>query len=62
MLTELTEDNGIRRKYVIKSDDDNTTAKEKVRQLIQAKAQRVRRFGKRGKQFRQNSLQFRQRL
>ena len=49
MLTELTEDNGmgdrrrkkIKRKYVIKSDDDITTAKEKVRQLIQAKAQRV---------------------
>ena len=49
MLTILTEDNGmgerkrkkIRRKNVIKSDDDITTAKEKVRQLIQAKAQRV---------------------
>ena len=49
MLTELTEDSGmggrkrkkIKGKYVIKSDDDITTAKEKVRQLIQAKAQRV---------------------
>ena len=44
----------IRRKYVIKSADDFTTAKDKVRQLIQAKAQRVIRIEKRGKQFRQN--------
>ena len=43
-----------RRKYSIKNEDDINNAKENVRQLIQEKAQRVRRFENRGKQFRQN--------
>ena len=62
MLTELTRNNGmgerksrkIRRKYSIRNDDNIITAKEEVRQLINAKAQRIRRFEKRVKQFRQN--------
>ena len=62
LLTELTKDNRmaerkrrkISRKYSIKNEDDINIEKGKVRQLIQAKSQRVRRFEKRGKQFRQN--------
>ena len=60
MLTELTRYNGmsekkvkkIRRKYSIRNDDNIITAKEEVRQLINEKAQRIRRFEKRVKQFR----------
>ena len=59
ILTELTKDNGmterkrrkIRRKYSVKNENDIDIAKEKVRQ---AKAQRVRRFERREKQFKQN--------
>ena len=62
ILTELTKDNGmterkrrkIRRKYSVKNENDIDIAKEQVRQLIQAKAQRVKRFEKREKQFKQN--------
>ena len=62
ILTELTKDNGmterkrrkIRRKQSVKKENDIDIAKEKVRQLIQAKAQRVRRFEKREKHFKQN--------
>ena len=52
ILTELTKDNGmterkrrkIRRKYSVRNENEIDIAKEKVRQLIQAKGQRVRRF------------------
>ena len=59
ILAELTKDNGmterkrrkIRRKDSVKNENDIDIAKEKVRQ---AKAQRVRRFERREKQFKQN--------
>ena len=64
MLTKLSKDNGISdrkkrkilRRYAIKDEVDIDVEKKKLKQKIQAKAQRIRRFEKRGKQFRQNRL------
>ena len=64
MLTELTRDSGISerkkrkimRRYKIKEERDIHTEKEKLKQKIQAKAQRLKRFDKRSRQFRQNKL------
>ena len=63
MLTELTRDSGITerkrkimRRYKIKEERDINTEKEKLKQKIQAKAQRLKRFDKRSRQFRQNTL------
>ena len=64
MVTELAKDNGIsdrkkrkiRRRYEIKKAEDIDTEKEKLKQRIQAKAQRIRRFEKRRKQSRQNRM------
>jgi len=46
----------MRKRYIIKKTDDIPEAKEKLKQQIQAKAQRIRRYEKRSKQFRQNKL------
>lgn len=42
------------RRYAIKKQEDIDTEREKLKQRIQAKAQRIRRFEKRRKQFLQN--------
>ena len=63
-LTELTRDSRISerkrrkimRRYKIKEERDINTEKEKLKQKIQAKAQRLKRFDKRSRQFRQNKL------
>ena len=44
----------MKRKYDIKIQHDITNAMEKIKQEIQAKAQRVRRYEKRSKQYHQN--------
>ena len=46
----------IKRRYNIKKMEDIPDVKEKLKQHIQAKAQRIRRYEKRGKQFKQNKL------
>ena len=64
LLTELTRDSRISerkrrkimRRYKIKEERDINTEKEKLKQKIQAKAQRLKRFDKRSRQFRQNKL------
>ena len=63
MLTELTRDSRISerkkrkimRRYKIKEERDINTEKEKLKQKIQAKAQRLKRFDKRSRQFRQTN-------
>ena len=44
------------KRYNIRNPTDLTTAKEVLKQQIQAKAQRIRRFEKRAKFFRQNKI------
>ena len=46
----------IKRRHNIKKMEDIPDGKEKLKQHIQAKAQRIRRYEKRGKQFKQNKL------
>ena len=46
----------LERKYNIKQKEDMKTAKETLKQQIQAKAQRIRRFEKRSRFFRQNKI------
>ena len=44
------------RRYAIKEEREIEAEKEKLKQKIQAKAQRIQRFQKRSKEFRQNRL------
>ena len=46
----------IKHKYSIKTDSDITTTCEILKQKIQLKAQRIRRYEKRTKFFRQNKI------
>ena len=46
----------IKRRYNIKKMEDIPEVKEKLKQQIQAKAQRIRRYEKRGKQLRQTTI------
>ena len=46
----------IKRKYSIKTDSDIATTSEILKQKIQLKAQRIRRYEKRTKFFRQNKI------
>jgi len=66
LMTEMLKDennskrsrkrNGITKKYKIKTREDLKTIMEILKMKIQAKAQRLRRYAKRSKQFNQNRL------
>ena len=64
MFTELARDSGIcerkkrkiMRRYKVKEEGNIYTEKDKLKQKIQAKAQRLKQFDKRSRQFRQNKL------
>lgn len=49
-------ENQIKKRYNIKCVDDISVVREKLKQQIQAKAQRIRRFEKRNNFFRQNKV------
>jgi hypothetical protein len=46
----------MKKRYNIRNNADIPEAREKLKQQIQAKAQRIRRYEKRSKQFRQNKV------
>ena len=49
-------ENQIKKRYSINFADDTPVVREKLKQQIQAKAQRIRRFVKRNNLFRQNKV------
>ena len=55
-LTNQRKVRQMKKRYTIKNMTDIPQAKEKLKQQIQAKAQRIRRYEKRSKQFRQNKI------
>ena len=46
----------VKRKYKLKNENDITTAKERIKQKVHVKAQRIRRFEKRTKFYRQTKI------
>ena len=46
----------VKRKHKLQNENDITTAKERIKQKVQVKAQRIRRFEKRTKFYRQNKI------